>query len=95
VALIVSAIRDDNVGVELDIRDCDDRIFIQSPTVLRVSQRSLRWHLGRHFTLACFESLVQTCSGSVHRTPEEITWRVRPASAEPVGPGRLDGPSAA
>ena len=89
VALVVSAIRDDNPGPGLEVVDSGSYLLVLAPHVLRATTKSLRWHLGRGFGLGELEAMVLASVGCMQRSGHAITWQsgdAPRADAETVEP---------
>lgn len=74
---IISALRDDNSTPSLEVADRGWFVSVRARHILRISQRSLQWHLGPNFGILEFEEMVMLQVGFVTRTPEELAWRAR------------------
>jgi hypothetical protein len=79
VGLVVSAIRDDNPAVPVQVVDCGSHVYVLAPLCLLATERSLHWHLGLRFGLCALEAMVVSSVGHMHRTAEAITWAPDPA----------------
>ncbi|MHA6795650.1 MmoB/DmpM family protein [Pseudonocardia bannensis] len=92
VDLVVSAIRDDNPEIALQVVEGDRQVRVLAPYFLRVTRMSLQWHLGPRFELDSLESMIVTSAGCMRRTSEEITWEAGSSSrAELTAPTSGNG----
>ena len=73
VDLVVAAIRDDNTDVELYVIDHGDVVEVRAGRRLRVTERSLRWHIGRTFGTHDLRSMMVSYHGTLTATTDCVT----------------------
>jgi hypothetical protein len=82
VDLVVAAIRDDNTDVELCVIDHGDVVEIGAYQRLRMTERSLRWHVGCDFGTHDLRSMMVSFHGTLTATTDCMTvTRSAPKSA--------------
>ncbi|MHA6794341.1 MmoB/DmpM family protein [Pseudonocardia bannensis] len=72
--LVVSAIRDDNPDVAVDVIDYGRHICVRAPDFLRVTRATIEWHLGRSFEMSSLDSIMVSFDGQITEFTDEITW---------------------
>ena len=73
VDLAVAAIRDDNTDVALYVIDHGDVVEVRASRRLRVTERSLRWHIGRAFGTHDLRSMMVSFHGTLTATTDCVT----------------------
>ena len=73
VDLVVAAIRDDNTDVELSVVDRGDVVEVRACRMLQVTERSLRWHIGRDFGTHDLRSMMVASHGTLTATTDRVT----------------------
>ncbi len=73
VDLVVAAIRDDNSDVELYVIDHGDVVEVSAYRRLRVTERSLRWHIGWDFGTHDLRSMMVSFHGTLTATTDCVT----------------------
>lgn len=72
---VVSAIEDDNPGVDIEVIDRGAYVRIQAPSFMRVTAASLRRHIGPDFELPSLENHLSANAGRIDTSSaEQITW---------------------
>lgn len=88
--LVVAAIRDDNAPVDLVVLDHGNSVEVRTPGRLRVTARTLRWHLGRQFGTADLQAMILWIDGELVTTGECVT--VTAGRTGSAGPGYRRSP---
>jgi toluene monooxygenase system protein D len=71
---VLSAIQDDNPGIEVEVIDRGGYLRVQAANSLTVTRESLQRHLGPQFELPSFEAMMSAFSGRIRTSPDQITW---------------------
>jgi hypothetical protein len=74
VDLIISAIRDDNPDVAVEVVDYGDCVRVRAPEFLRITKATLEWHLGRSFGMCWMKSIMASFDGHIEISSEEMAW---------------------
>ncbi|GJF06067.1 MULTISPECIES: MmoB/DmpM family protein [Pseudonocardia] len=74
VELVVAAIEDDNPDTEIEVTDRGAYVRVEASDRLRVTQESLRRHLGPTFEIRQLQTMLSAFSGRISTTSEEIVW---------------------
>ena len=77
VDLVVRAIEDDNPGHLIEVIDSGAYVRIQASGFLRVSEVSLKRHLGSGYELRQLEAIMAAFAGRIKTTSDEITWQLQ------------------
>ncbi len=77
VDLVVRAIEDDNPGHLIEVIDSGAYVRIQASGFLRVSEASLKRHLGSGYELRQLEAIMAAFAGRIKTTSDEITWQLQ------------------
>lgn len=79
---VVSAIEDDNPGVDIEVIDRGAYVRIHAPSFMRVTAESLQRYLGPEFELRSLENHLSANAGRIDTSrTDEITWSLGGASA--------------
>lgn len=73
VDLVLAAIRDDNSGVALYVVDHGDIVEVSAHRRLRVTEQSLRWHVGCDFGTHDLRSMMVSFHGTLTATTDCMT----------------------
>lgn len=86
VDLIAAAIEDDNPGREIEVIDRGSYVRIHASDHLRVTEESLKRHLGENFQIRSLEAMMSSFSGRIRTTSDSVEWSLgaRPAPQAPV-----------
>ena len=81
---VLSAIADDNPGIEVEVIDRGGYLRVQAANTLTVTRESLQRHLGPSFELPSFESMMSAFSGRIKTSPDKITWYLKSGTDDRV-----------
>lgn len=80
---VIAAIKDDNPDLELVVVDSGAYVRVQGPGEIRLTQESLRRHLGPQYEIRSFGSIMPAFTGRVVTTSDSITWRNHAPTRQP------------
>jgi len=85
VELVVEAIRDDNPERDIEVIDRGAYVRVQADGYLRVTEESLKHHLGDGFHLRSLEGMLSSFAGRIKTASDHIEWTLM---ASPNAPAR-------
>lgn len=74
VELIIAAIRDDNPDTEIEVIDRGSYTRVQGEDRIRVTQDTLRAHLGNDYAISLIGNFMSSFRGRVITTSDEYIW---------------------
>jgi toluene monooxygenase system protein D len=84
VDLVVAAIEDDNPDTEIEVIDHGSYVRIHASDRLRVTEASLKNHLGAGFEIRSLEPMMAGFAGRITTTSDSVEWSLGRAKT-PVG----------
>jgi len=71
---VIAAIREDNPEQEVEVIDRGSYVRVQSDGRLRVTEETLRHHLGSDYEIRSFGTMMSSFAGRVVTTSTDIVW---------------------
>ncbi|MFD7159530.1 MmoB/DmpM family protein [Kribbella sp. NPDC059898] len=71
---VVAAIRADNPGQDIEVIDRGSYVRVQGEERVRVTEQTLREHLGHDYELRSFGTMMSSFAGRVVNSSDEIVW---------------------
>ena len=88
VDLVVAAIEDDNPDRDIEVTDHGSYVRIHAPNHLRVTEQSLKRHLGADFQIRSLEPMMPAFAGRIITRSDSFEWLLvtAPKTAGPASP---------
>lgn len=74
VDLVVSALRDDNPGVDLRVVDHGTMVEVWAPRALHLTAATLGWHIGRPVGQSELRNMIQSWHGRRRAASDRLLW---------------------
>jgi toluene monooxygenase system protein D len=84
VDLVVAAIEDDNPDSDIEVTDHGSYVRIHASNHLRVTERSLKRHLGADFEIRSLEPMMSAFAGRIITRSDSFEWLLATAPKTPV-----------
>jgi toluene monooxygenase system protein D len=85
VDLVVAAIEDDNPDSDIEVTDHGSYVRIHASNYLRVTEQSLKRHLGADFEIRSLEPMMSAFAGRINTMSDSVEWSLGSSSKAPVG----------
>jgi toluene monooxygenase system protein D len=81
---VVEAIREDNPDRDVEIIDRGAYVRVQSDGYMRVTEETLRRHLGDDFQIRSLEAMMTAFAGRIQTASDQIEWHLAGSPRVPV-----------